>query len=102
MNESKKPLIQLQGVSKSFGDVHAVKDVNLDIAGGELFAILGGSGRGETTLLRMLAGFEQPTSGNVYIDGEDMAKSPPYDRPVNMMFQSYAVFPHMNVEKNVA
>ena len=82
--------------------MHAVKDVNLDIAGGELFAILGGSGRGETTLLRMLAGFEQPTSGNVYIDGEDMAKSPPYDRPVNMMFQSYAVFPHMNVEKNVA
>jgi putrescine transport system ATP-binding protein len=102
MNESKKPLIQLQGVSKSFGDVHAVKDVNLDIAAGELFAILGGSGSGKTTLLRMLAGFEQLTSGNVYIDGEDMAKSPPYDRPVNMMFQSYAVFPHMNVEKNVA
>lgn len=100
--QTKRPIIQLQSISKSFGDVAAVKDVDLEITSGELFAILGGSGSGKTTLLRMLAGFEQPTKGTVLIDGVDMANSPPYERPVNMMFQSYAVFPHMNVEKNIA
>ena len=74
----------------------------MSIAKGELFAILGGSGCGKTTLLRMLAGFEAPTSGTIHIDGVDVTDVPPYDRPVNMMFQSYAVFPHMNVEKNIA
>ena len=75
--------------------------MSLDIAKGELFALLGGSGCGKTTLLRMLAGFETPTAGRIFIDGQDMTGVPPYERPVNMMFQSYALFPHMTVEKNV-
>ncbi len=79
----------------------AVDNVSIDIVKGELFALLGGSGCGKTTLLRMLAGFETPTSGKIYIDGQDMADVAPYDRPVNMMFQSYALFPHMTVEKNI-
>ncbi len=89
-------------VSKKFGDFTAVDDVSLDIRRGEIFCLLGGSGSGKTTLLRMLAGFESPSAGRIYIDGEDMSAIPPYERPVNMMFQSYALFPHMNVEKNVA
>jgi len=94
--------IRIRNVSKHFGDFVAVDDVNLDIQQGELFSILGGSGCGKTTLLRILAGFETPTAGSIEIDGTDITERPPYDRPVNMMFQSYAVFPHMNVEKNIA
>ena len=97
-----KPYIRIVNVTKKFGDFMAVNDVSLDIFQKELFCLLGGSGCGKTTLLRMLAGFEQPTSGNIFIDGVDMAGIPPYNRPVNMMFQSYALFPHMNVEDNVA
>jgi putrescine transport system ATP-binding protein len=93
--------IRIRGLSKHFGDFVAVDDIDLDIGRGELFSILGGSGCGKTTLLRMLAGFETPTHGSVEIDGVDVTRMPPYQRPVNMMFQSYAVFPHMDVEKNV-
>ena len=91
----------MRGVSKLFGDFVAVDNVDLDIKQGELFSMLGGSGCGKTTLLRMLAGFEAPSAGTIEIDGVDVTALPPYERPVNMMFQSYAVFPHMNVEKNV-
>ena len=93
--------IAIRNVTKKFDDFAAVNDVSLNIGKGELFALLGGSGCGKTTLLRMLAGFEQPTAGQIFIDGQDMVGVPPYDRPVNMMFQSYALFPHMTVEKNV-
>ncbi len=96
------PLVQVREVTKRFDGVTAVDGVSLDILKGELFAILGGSGCGKTTLLRMLAGFEQPTSGRILIDGADMTDVPPYERPVNLMFQSYALFPHMTVEQNVA
>jgi len=96
------PLIQIRSVTKSFDSLTAVNDVSLDILRGELFAILGSSGCGKTTLLRMLAGFEHPTSGRILIDGVDMTDVPPYERPVNLMFQSYALFPHMTVEQNVA
>ncbi|HRX35025.1 MAG TPA: ABC transporter ATP-binding protein [Aestuariivirga sp.] len=95
------PFIRIEGVTKTFGTFKAVDNVSLDIGKGELFALLGGSGCGKTTLLRMLAGFERPTAGRIFIDGQDMADIAPYDRPVNMMFQSYALFPHMSVEKNV-
>jgi putrescine transport system ATP-binding protein len=96
------PYLRIENVTKRFGDFVAVNDVSLDVRRGEIFCLLGGSGSGKTTLLRMLAGFEIPTSGKIYIDGQDMCEIPPYDRPVNMMFQSYALFPHMTVEKNVA
>ena len=94
--------VRIKHVTKKFGDFVAVDNVSLDIRRGEIFCLLGGSGSGKTTLLRMLAGFETPTSGTVHIDGTDMRTIPPYERPVNMMFQSYALFPHMSVEKNVA
>jgi putrescine transport system ATP-binding protein len=97
-----KPFIEIQNVSKYFGDFAAVDSVSLSIKKGELFSILGGSGCGKTTLLRMLAGFESPTTGRILIDGVDITDRPPYERPVNMMFQSYAIFPHMSVEKNIA
>ena len=97
-----KPFVRIKNVTKKFGDVAAVSDVSLDIYKGELFCLLGGSGSGKSTLLRMLAGFEQPTAGRIEIDGQDMTEVPPYNRPVNMMFQSYALFPHMNVEQNIA
>ena len=97
-----KPLIRIEGVSKSFGDFMAVNKVDLDIYPGEFFSLLGASGCGKTTLLRMLAGFETPTEGRITIDGVDMTGIPPYERPVNMMFQSYALFPHMTVAQNVA
>jgi putrescine transport system ATP-binding protein len=97
-----KPFISIKGVTKRFGDVTAVNNVSLDIWRGELFCLLGGSGCGKSTLLRMLAGFETPTSGQILIDGQDMARVPPDRRPTNMMFQSYALFPHMTVERNVA
>jgi putrescine transport system ATP-binding protein len=94
--------VRITNLTKKFGDFVAVDSVSLDIRRGEIFCLLGGSGSGKTTLLRMLAGFEMPTAGTIEIDGADMSKIPPYERPVNMMFQSYALFPHMNVEKNVA
>lgn len=101
-NPEAKPFIQIENVSKDFDGFLAVDNVSLDIYLGELFSILGGSGCGKTTLLRILAGFERPSTGRILIDGIDMTDVPPYERPINMMFQSYAVFPHMSVEKNVA
>ena len=95
------PFLRIEGVSKSFGTFQAVRDVNLTVGKGEIFALLGGSGCGKTTLLRMLAGFEEPTAGRIFLDGRDMAGVPPWERPVHMMFQSYAIFPHMTVEANV-
>ncbi|ACI53675.1 putrescine transport system ATP-binding protein [Rhizobium leguminosarum] len=99
---SAKPFIAFKNVTKRFGDFTAVDDLSLNIYHREFFALLGASGCGKSTLLRMLAGFEQPTSGEIVLDGTDMAGTPPYKRPVNMMFQSYALFPHMTVEKNIA
>jgi putrescine transport system ATP-binding protein len=97
-----RPYVRIERVTKRFGDFVAVDDVTLDIYQKEIFCLLGASGCGKTTLLRILAGFERPTSGKIFIDGVDMTSIPPYERPVNMMFQSYAVFPHMTVEQNVA
>ncbi|MBP6952297.1 MAG: ABC transporter ATP-binding protein [Alphaproteobacteria bacterium] len=97
-----KPYIHLEGVSKDFNGSPAVDDVTLSIFQGEFFSLLGPSGCGKTTLLRMLAGFEMPSKGKIYIDGVDMTRRPAYDRPVNMMFQSYALFPHMTVEQNIS
>ena len=97
-----EPFVKIQSLTKTFGSFTAVSSVDLEIYEGELFSLLGGSGCGKSTLLRMLAGFDPPTSGNIFIDGADMAGVPPYQRPVNMMFQSYALFPHMTVEQNVA
>ena len=94
--------VQIENVTKRFGDFVAVNNVSLKIYQHEIFCLLGGSGCGKSTLLRMLAGFEEPTSGSIFIDGQDMADTPPYERPTNMMFQSYALFPHMTVAKNVA
>ncbi len=95
--------LQIQAVVKDFGTgVPAVDRVSIDIARGEIFALLGSSGCGKTTLLRLLAGFETPTAGRILLEGRDMAKLPPYERPVNMMFQSYALFPHLTVSDNIA
>jgi putrescine transport system ATP-binding protein len=94
--------VRVENLSKRFDDFVAVDDVSLDIRRGEIFCLLGGSGSGKTTLLRMLGGFETPTAGRILVDGRDMSTVPPYERPVNMMFQSYALFPHMTVEKNIA
>ncbi len=99
---AKKPLIRFENVVKRFGDFTALNNVTLDIYEREFFALLGPSGCGKTTLMRMLAGFEEPTSGRVLLGGEDLVGVPPYRRPVNMMFQSYALFPHMNVMDNIA
>lgn len=96
------PFVRIQGVTKTFGEVYAVDNVTLDIFKGEFFALLGPSGCGKSTLLRILAGLERPTSGRVVIDGQDMTDVPPWRRPVNMMFQSYALFPHLSVRKNIA
>src|ERR1700739_3914886 len=95
-------LLEIEGVSKRFGAVVAVDDVSLTIERGTLFALLGPSGCGKTTLLRMIAGFETPERGHILIDGVDVTALPPYARPVNMMFQSYALFPHMDVAGNIA
>ena len=102
LDPAAKPFIQIENVWKHFDGFPAVCNVSIDIYKGELFSILGGSGCGKTTLLRMLAGFERPSSGRILIDGIDMTEVPPYERPVNMMFQSYAIFPHLSVENNVA
>ncbi|MBO6718159.1 MAG: ABC transporter ATP-binding protein [Rhizobiaceae bacterium] len=96
------PYIRVENITKKFGDFVAVNDLSLDIYEREFFALLGASGCGKTTLLRMLAGFEEPTSGRILLDGQDLSGIPPYRRPVNMMFQSYALFPHMTVEANIA
>jgi putrescine transport system ATP-binding protein len=96
-----KPQIVIEGVGKTFGAFTAVDGINLRIYKGEMFALVGGSGCGKTTLLRMLAGFTTPTSGRILIEDADMTRVPPYERPVNMMFQSYALFPHMTVEENI-
>lgn len=97
-----EPYIRIDGVTKYYGDALALDNVSLSIYQGEFFSLLGPSGCGKTTLLRILAGFERPTSGKVFIDGIDVTHREPYARPVNMMFQSYALFPHMNVEQNIA
>ena len=101
-NINATPYVQIKNLSKSYGDVTTVKDISFSIYKGELFSLLGQSGCGKTTLLRMLAGFETPNSGKILLDGVDITNWPPYNRPVNMMFQSYALFPHMNVYQNIA
>jgi putative spermidine/putrescine transport system ATP-binding protein len=94
--------IRLQGVRKTFGEIVAVDEVDLEVYDGEFFSLLGPSGSGKTTMLRMIAGFERPTSGRVWLAGRDVTDLPPYDRDVNTVFQDYALFPHMNVADNVA
>jgi putrescine transport system ATP-binding protein len=103
-NNKKKVIVSLENVTKKFptNDSKTVDNINLNIYEGEFFSLLGPSGCGKTTLLRMIAGFEQPTSGKIFIDDMDMTKFPPYSRPINLMFQYYALFPHMNVEQNIA
>jgi putrescine transport system ATP-binding protein len=96
------PFIRFENVTKRFGDFTAVKDLTLDIYEREFFSLLGPSGCGKTTLMRMLAGFEEPTEGRILLQGKDISGVPPYRRPTNMMFQSYALFPHMTVAKNIA
>ena len=98
----RRPLVRFERVTKRYGGVEAVSDLSLDIGAGEFFALLGPSGCGKSTLLRMLAGFEMPDAGRILLDGEDIAGMPPHLRPVNMMFQSYALFPHLSVAGNVA
>lgn len=95
------PYLRIERVTKQFGDLYAVDDVSLEIFQGEFFSLLGSSGCGKSTLLRMLAGLDYPTSGRIYIDGVDVTEVAAYSRPVNMMFQSYALFPHMSVEQNI-
>jgi putrescine transport system ATP-binding protein len=99
---TERPLLRIEDLSKRFGDSTAVDKLSLDIYQGEFFALLGPSGCGKTTLLRLIAGFERPDSGRILLDGVDLAAVPPYRRPVNMMFQNYALFPHLDVEANVA
>ena len=101
-SDQDKPFVQIKSLTKKFGDVTAVDDIDLEIYQGELFCLLGGSGCGKSTLLRMLAGFEFPEAGTISIDGIDMSQVPAYERPTNMMFQSYALFPHMTVGENIA
>src|SRR4029079_10096267 len=101
-NPNAEAYVRIENVTKRFGDFVAVNNVSLRIFKGEIFCLLGGSGCGKSTLLRMMAGFESPPSGGIFLDGQDMSGVPPYERPVNMMFQSYALFPHMTVEKNIA
>jgi len=102
LDSNQKPYIQIENVTKKFGEFTAIDNLSLDIYKNEFFSLLGPSGCGKTTLLRMLAGFEDVTNGRILVDGEDMSNIPPHLRPINMMFQSYALFPHMTVEKNIA
>ena len=102
MSKNEQSIISISGVSKNFGAVHAVDDVTLEIERGEFFSLLGPSGCGKTTLLRMLAGLETPTAGEIFIDGQPMSAIPAYRRPVNMVFQNYAIFPHLDVHGNIA
>ncbi len=103
VNEAEhETLLSIRNITKYYDEALAVDNVSLDIRKGEIFALLGASGSGKSTLLRMLAGFEQPTQGNILLDGTDITRLPPYQRPINMMFQSYALFPHMTVEQNLA
>ncbi len=102
LDPDQEPFIRIRNITKRFGDFTAVDNIDLDIYKGELFCLLGGSGCGKSTLLRILAGFDTPSSGTMLIDGEQVNDIPAYARPVNMMFQSYALFPHMTVEKNIA
>nr|MBP8245681.1 ABC transporter ATP-binding protein [Phenylobacterium sp.] len=95
-----EPLVRFEGVTKRFGSETAVNDVSLSIYESEFFALLGPSGCGKTTLMRLLAGFETPDAGRITLAGQDLAGMPPHQRPVNMMFQSYALFPHLSVEQN--
>ncbi|MBU2515748.1 polyamine ABC transporter ATP-binding protein [bacterium] len=99
---NRKPYVEIRKLTKKFDTIVAVDEVNLTVHKGEIFALLGSSGCGKSTLLRMLAGLETPTSGHIFIDDKEMSGIPPFKRPVNMMFQSYALFPHMTVEQNVA
>ena len=99
---TKQSFITIDGVSKHFGDVVAVDNVNIEIEAGEFFSLLGPSGCGKTTLLRLLAGFESTTSGEIFIDGKAMSEIPPHQRPTNMVFQNYAIFPHLDVAGNIA
>ena len=101
LDPAASPQILIEGVSKTYGAATAVDDITLRIYKGEMFALVGASGCGKTTLLRMLAGFATPSCGRIWIDGVDMGSVPPHERPVNMMFQSYALFPHMTVQDNV-
>src|SRR5215475_6056589 len=96
------PLLRIEGVAKKFGSFRAVDHVTLDVRAGEFFALLGPSGCGKTTLLRMLAGFETPDEGRILLNGRDIAQVPPHERPVNMMFQNYALFPHLSVRDNIS
>ena len=98
----KQVLVKIDRVTKKFDETIAVDDVSLEINKGEIFALLGGSGSGKSTLLRMLAGFERPTEGRIFLDSVDITDMPPYERPINMMFQSYALFPHLNIWDNIA
>jgi spermidine/putrescine transport system ATP-binding protein len=101
-NRGDRPSVELRGVTKRFGDFTAVRELDLAFAQGEFFTLLGPSGCGKTTTLRMVAGFEQPSEGRILIDGADVADLPPFRRPTNTVFQSYALFPHLSVEDNVA
>ncbi len=101
-NSGNSSILRINKLTKKFGDVAAVDSVSIDIRKGEIFALLGASGCGKSTLLRMLAGFETPTSGAIVLEGEDITRMPPYQRPINMMFQSYALFPHLTVTQNIA
>ncbi|MGC9163915.1 MAG: ABC transporter ATP-binding protein [Thiomonas sp.] len=99
---SAQPFLRIDGITRRFDEIVAVNDIHLDIAQGEIFALLGSSGCGKSTLLRMLGGFETPTAGRIYLEGQDITELPPYERPINMMFQSYALFPHLTVFDNIA
>ena len=94
-------MLKVSNIQQYYGGSHILRDVSLTVEKGEIFSLLGGSGCGKTTLLRMLAGFEEPSAGRIFLDGRDMAGVPPWERPVHMMFQSYAIFPHMTVEQNI-